>query len=438
MKTSVVKQDINFLDKPLWFQTMDTSENKIWRDVDGYIYRAGYKVPDKVDALFLMYLLLRSQQQGYVENIVVSRYEVIRNCNLTVNDAYYARLEDSLRRWTNVSVEFHGTFYDGIAYKTIAFGIIDAYRIREEDKRLEIRFSPEWLLTIEKSAFFKYINFDFYKALKRPVSRRLFEILCKSFYDRSVWEIDAVKLGQKLTLSTRKVTIDGIEKEVLYPSTVLIAIKPAVNEINKNALNPDLLKEAKLSPQEAFTVTYTVRNGSGGNKVLHFNKIPVSKHRPSIGAGPVESADKQAQVIDPPMQELFDLMKHSTQHLKNTVSSYCCEKGPEYVRWNILYANGNATKNYAAYLKQALEKDWAAQLREEHEAEKSKLKAQQALDSKIRIKLEEARQAEYIILPTGVRYKIQMVSPSNAVFVEKDGHMCGVVIPEQLVLCQFE
>lgn len=446
MKNQSVKQDINFLDKPLWLQKRSNKELPVvWKDIEGYIYRAGYKTPDHMDFLFLLYLLSKSERDNYKSVIALRRYEVIKACGYSPGEIYYERLEDSLKRWSTIQLEFHGTFYDGVKYKTISFGIIDAYSIREEDNLLEIRFSPEWLLYIQKSNFYKRINFGFYKALKRPVSRRLFEILCKSFHGRHSWEIGVVKLGHKLTLSPRKVIVAGVEKEVMYPSTVLIAIKPAVNEINKNALNPNLLKEAGLSPQDAFTVTYTVKNGSEENKVIEFKKIPVSKVCPELSRRmslPVASkqvdSDEPGQEEESEWPELFDLLKSSTKHLKDIINRYCREKGIEYVRWNILYANGNATKNYVAYLKQSLEEDWAVQLREEHQAEQAKQKAKQELDAKIASKVEEARRSEYIILPTGERYKIQTVTPSNTVFMEQNGNICGIVMPEQILKCQFE
>jgi hypothetical protein len=117
------------------------------------------------------------------------------------------------------------------------FHILDSAKIREEDKMIELEFNSDFLLKIKESQFFKYINFDYYKALKRPISQRLFEILCKTFKGRESWEIDLVKLGTKLTLFKRKVSTRQGEKEVMYHSDVLVALKPAINEINKVAEN---------------------------------------------------------------------------------------------------------------------------------------------------------------------------------------------------------
>ena len=71
-----IKQDINFLDKPLWFQTDKSSGDKkfTWKDIDGYVYCAGYKLPEKMDILFLLYILLKAQQAGYQQKMSFTRY----------------------------------------------------------------------------------------------------------------------------------------------------------------------------------------------------------------------------------------------------------------------------------------------------------------------------------------------------------------------------
>ena len=68
----ILKQDINFLEYPLWVQDYKEGEGYIWKDIDGYVYQTAYKPPTKVDALFLYYLLYVSQQQGWQEEIKLS------------------------------------------------------------------------------------------------------------------------------------------------------------------------------------------------------------------------------------------------------------------------------------------------------------------------------------------------------------------------------
>lgn len=198
---NLIKQDINFLDKPLWMvDVKNDGLGSVWHD-NGFEYRTGYRVPDNVDMLILLYLLLKSQMLNYSKKIVLSRYEILKKCNVSTNKQYYLRLEDSLKRWENVSVSFNGIFFEKGKHVTIGFGIIDDYEIDEETKVVEINFNENWLLKIQQSDFFKYINFEYYKRIKRPVSRRLYEILIKNFKGRDECYYKLTNLGTKLTLS---------------------------------------------------------------------------------------------------------------------------------------------------------------------------------------------------------------------------------------------
>ena len=76
-----------------------------------------------------MYLLLKSQKENWSEIVEVSRFEVLRACQMNTGKREYLRLEESLKRWKMLTLEFHDTFYDGKKYQTINFGIIDSWEI---------------------------------------------------------------------------------------------------------------------------------------------------------------------------------------------------------------------------------------------------------------------------------------------------------------------
>ena len=70
MEKTIIKQDINFLDKPLWFQDMRRDGlGFVWTDIEGYEYRTGHKPPDKVDIIILLYLLMKAQKAGFIDTI---------------------------------------------------------------------------------------------------------------------------------------------------------------------------------------------------------------------------------------------------------------------------------------------------------------------------------------------------------------------------------
>lgn len=268
MTNELVKQDINFLDKPLWFtDAKHDGIGLIWKDIEGYEYRSGYKLPDKTDMIILLYLLLQSQKQDYKETIELSRYQILKDCGLPIEgNYYYARIEDSLKRWKGISIEFRGTFYDSREYLTIGFGIVDGYKIEKETKVVRIRFNPDWLLKVKCSQFFKLLSFEYYKALKRPVSRRLYELLIKNFKGREECCYKLTTLGTKLTLTFQ------------YASQVLAAIKPAINEINKLAKTPNIAQKLNIHQEDVFSIDYHIE-GEKQERVIYFRKT-VIKSKP--------------------------------------------------------------------------------------------------------------------------------------------------------------
>jgi len=335
---ALVKQDMVFLEYPLWFQDTRVAEQcedgYVWRDVEGFVYRAGYKPPVKIDRIFLLYLLLKSQNEGWKEEIELSRYEILTACRVGTGKREYERLEDSLKRWKMVGIEFQGTFYNGKSYDFINFGIIDDWEIEKESKNLKIRFSPRWLHQQQYSNFFKYVVFNEIAELRSSLAIRLYEILIKSFQGRTKWEIDAIKLAQKIPMDEH------------YPADVIPKIKAAVNRINE-------CTELKIKLE--------IRRPQRGKAILVFYKISKEHIESEKAEGPKVLDVPEGQEED--LKKLLDLMPEEHRFKKTVlemISKALRKQDEEYVRRNILYANTNATRNYRGYLSKALKEDWAA------------------------------------------------------------------------------
>ena len=248
MSNELVRQNINFMENPLWsLSETPAKEFKITNDRGEFILKAGYKVPERTDMIFLLYLLKFSQENGYIEKLELTRYEILKSCDLTICEINYARLKESLERWISIVTEFKGTFYDNNEYLTNTFHFIDSYSIDRKTKKLKISFNDQFLLMVKESNFVKYIDFEEYKQLKRPVSNRLYELLLKTFVNRKEWEIEALKLGEKLTIQDKS-------GRGIYPSDVRAKIIPAINEINKNTeLKIELDERRNKANQVIFT-----------------------------------------------------------------------------------------------------------------------------------------------------------------------------------------
>jgi len=140
------------------------------------------------------------------------------------------------------------------------------------------------------------------------------------------------------------------------------------------------------------------------------------------------------------MEDLISLLKSKAKNLKETIQLYYREKGFDYVKWNILYANQKATKNYVVFLKKSLKEDWGAEYREEEQKKEEiermlreeKLKKKQEMENVYR-KLDELKAAyeaieEEEILrlePEAIEKCIQLGMPRN--FIPKPTLMEKIV-----------
>lgn len=74
MTEKMIKQDINLLEYPLWFQDECEAENLekgfIWKHPNGkFLVKSSFKSPVKTDNIFLLYLLGQSQRQSWKDGM---------------------------------------------------------------------------------------------------------------------------------------------------------------------------------------------------------------------------------------------------------------------------------------------------------------------------------------------------------------------------------
>ena len=367
MERENVKQNINFLEYPLWFQdeiaAANAEQGMIWKDREGFVYRAGYKPPVKTDAIFLLYLLMQSQRSGYNQELTLTRYQILNDCGLDDSAKSYSRLEDSLKRWKMVGIEFIGSFYDGETYSAINFGIIDSWSINEKTKDLKVLFSPAFIKMMLGKGFFKYINFAEFKKLRSPLATRLYEILCKSFYGRETWEISAVKMAEKIPMKER------------YPAHIVPKIKTAITRINKCSDTKFLFETRKIDcGQTILCFTKTVAE-----------KVLLPFHQPENDTFTVPDKPEITILIN-----LLPEPRRSQKTILEPVIAFYEMRGAEYVARNIRYTNKNAKSNYRPYLLKALQHDYGLAMQEDEEAARQII-AQEAM------KAQEIAQSEAVV-----------------------------------------
>ena len=381
MTKQLVKQDINCLEYPLWFQDDRFAEHHedgyTWKNAKGFVFSTSFKPPVKTDIVFLLYLLNQSQKEGWKDEIKLTRYQVIKECGLTRNIQWYDRLEESLKRWERVSIEFNGCFYDGKAYKTIHFGVVDSWSIEEGTKLLRIRFSPEYLLVVKNTKYFRYIDFDQIKALRSSLATRLYQLLIKTFLERPYWETDSVLLAEKIPMKER------------YPAQIVKKIKPAVKRIYNHT-------DLKVTVEE--------RKKGRGEIVLVFRREAakpkenlLEKKSPPFVMPENEDFKKLVSMLPPERQRQKSLLE--------LVSKAFTENGFDFVAWNIRYANKRAIGNYPAYFLKSLQGNFGAVMQEEAEVsqvaaskktEEAKAKHVKIAEAEAKEKQESARVQEFL------------------------------------------
>ena len=352
---------MNFLEYALWFQdkySADKTDSKfVWQDREGFIYKAEYKPPVRIDTLFLLYVLSKSQRDDWKGTVETSRFDVIKGCGIAANKYWYKRLEESLQRWMSVKVEFQGTFYDGKKYQTMHFGIIDSWSIHADSKLLTIRFSPEWLTRIQHSNYFKLLDFEQIKQLRSPLATRLYEILVKTFQNRTVWQIGALKLATKIPMNEQ------------YPAHIVPKIQTAIRRINEKT-------ELQLRLE--------VKRPERGKALLIFHKV---QNAEAIEPTKIQDVSQKESGALEELLLLLPKKERSKKTIIKGIEASLARKGKDYVEYNILYANTHAKKNYRVYLLDALKKDWGAEWWED-EQEKEKQRKRELENEAVR-KVEE-------------------------------------------------
>ena len=348
---NLVKQDINFLEYPLY----GLNERAGKQDIEvilgkkKYELNVGYKTPNSTDMLYLYYFMKRSQENNFERKIVLQRANIIKEVAPSDTTYYYKRLRDTLKVWRNIGLSFQGTFYDGEKYQTLVFGVLDYGEVKD-DGTVHIAFNEIFLKILKETNFYRYIDFNELKKLRRPVSRRLYEILKKS---KLPLKIEIKKLAQKLTLDRK------------YPSDIIIKLKPAVNEINKNT---------------DFDILFSYKKNEIGKTICIFEKMAtnnsfVIEKNPVISNIPPEILNVLPQEYQ--INSIYHQIKPYFDDLDFLIS-------------NIKYANKNCTKSYSVYLKLALKEDYAKVNREVKEKKNKIIQEKKS-------KVEQKKQKEKIL-----------------------------------------
>jgi Initiator Replication protein len=230
---NILKLDINFLEYPLWIVDERNNSNKIVlkKDYGTYTITSASRLPNHFDVIVLYQLLCMVKEQNNFTNLELNttRYALIKAIHGDKNygGKQFKEIMSTLKRWKDISLSFEGIFYEDNQHTTQFFGVVDGVKLNHETNKLIIRFNQDFIKQLNQTGFFRHIDFEKYKKLRRAVSSRLYEILCKSFHhDGQSFSINFDSLAEKLTLEKRK------GAALYYPSDVVRQLKIAAEEIS--------------------------------------------------------------------------------------------------------------------------------------------------------------------------------------------------------------
>jgi hypothetical protein len=166
-----------------------------------------FGLPTALDDEVLLGLMQLSCDQGFSDRKVhFSRYELIKLLGWRDESKSYKRIEDSLNRWTGVTLQYRKAWWskEEQCWVNETFHVIDQVTVFDRERiarrRKMAKDSPDkalssfvWNETVFqsfKAGYIKALDFDFYKSLDSAISKRMFRFLDKRFYHKGRWEFD--------------------------------------------------------------------------------------------------------------------------------------------------------------------------------------------------------------------------------------------------------
>lgn len=194
---------------------------------------ARYGLPLAIDDEVLLGLAYFLRESDFEQRKVhFTQYSLFRLLGWGDSQRSYERLEASLRRLAGVRLESRESFWDhkDRAFLTRGFGLIDNYVLyRKDSKRPSdqpfistVTFN-ETIFESYRSGFVKTLDLDLFLSLRYPIARKLFRLLDKKLHKSPVYEIELMRLANRIALTDSAYPSD-VKKHLAAPHQELIDI----------------------------------------------------------------------------------------------------------------------------------------------------------------------------------------------------------------------
>jgi Replication initiator protein A len=205
-------------------------EDTIWDDgANAYVNRslviAGsdhFGLPTNTDSDILLLLVhLSNVRNGFKsKRVEFSRYELIKFLGWPQDGRSYKRLDESLQRWTSVTLHYKHAWWQrsGQKWRTRSFHILETLELRGKDEIHDDGLScftwNDVLFESFNSGNLRRIDLGVYFNLELATSRQMFRFLDKRFYKKSKLVFDLAQFATEHIGLSRKYDIFEIKRKL--------------------------------------------------------------------------------------------------------------------------------------------------------------------------------------------------------------------------------
>lgn len=205
-------------------------EDTIWDDgANAYVNRslviAGsdhFGLPTNTDSDILLLLVhLSNVRNGFKsKRVEFSRYELIKFLGWAQDGRSYKRLDESLQRWTSVTLFYKHAWWQrsGQKWRTRSFHVLETLELRGKDEIHDDGLScftwNDVLFESFNSGNLRRIDLGVYFNLELATSRQMFRFLDKRFYKKSKLVFDLAQFATEHIGLSRKYDIFEIKRKL--------------------------------------------------------------------------------------------------------------------------------------------------------------------------------------------------------------------------------
>jgi len=310
----------------------------VFEDQHGRLTVSGsdaYGLPTALDSDVIVGLIqLTKLRNDFTDPAVTfSRYELLKLLGWPDQTLYYRRLGESLRRWVGVTLYYDGCWWDNRRKRRVSasFHILDEVVLPDEDDP-GIESSFTWGKKFFKSCRdgnLKRLDLETYFSLKSALSKQLYRFLDKRFYLRPDCTFDLRELAHERVGMSRNYA----------PWKIKQKLQPALEELEEVGF----LEETTGADRYA-----QVKRGEW--KVRLVRKLPApAKTKPKPEPGPT---GLERELIE------RGLTRAVAAELARDFPEDLIRRQIEVLDW-LRETKPTKVKNVAAYLAEAIRKDFA-------------------------------------------------------------------------------